>query len=302
MSMEGAAWSSLYRLSHSKDQKTFSRDTVRRTFTFAAPYKGKITVFVLLSVVTAALAVATPVLAGRVVDAIVAKTDIELVVWLAVVIALVAIADAGLSMVTRWISSGLGEDIILDLRTAVFDHVQKMPIAFFMRTRTGALVSRLNNDVIGAQRAFAGTLSGVVSNVVALILTLIVMLNTSWQVTLLAAVAAADLPAACPPDGQPAGGPAARDRQPQFRHEYPDDRAVLRSRSHAGQAVRPARPTNRASSSCGRSASATSASSCGDAVGLRYRTDPGLGAGAGPGLRAGRVTTRSSASWSRATW
>ncbi|MGM0931674.1 MAG: ABC transporter ATP-binding protein [Actinomycetota bacterium] len=186
MSMEGAAWSSLYRLSHSKDQKSFSRETVRRTFAFAAPYKAKITVFVLISVVTAALAVATPVLAGQVVDAIVAKTGIERVTWLAVVIALVAIADAGLSMVTRWISSGLGEDIILDLRTAVFDHVQKMPIAFFMRTRTGALVSRLNNDVIGAQRAFAGTLSGVVSNVVALILTLIVMLNTSWQVTLLA--------------------------------------------------------------------------------------------------------------------
>ncbi|MCG2621028.1 ABC transporter ATP-binding protein/permease [Arthrobacter sp. I2-34] len=189
MSMEGAAYSSLWRLSMADGaKKSFSRETIRRTLAFAAPYKAKLLVFVLVSVVSATLAVATPVLAGQVVDAIVAKSSISTVVWLAVVIAAVAIADAGLSMVTRWLSSGLGEDVILDLRTAVFDHVQKMPIAFFTRTRTGALVSRLNNDVIGAQRAFAGTLSGVVSNVVALVLTLVVMLNTSWQVTLLALV------------------------------------------------------------------------------------------------------------------
>ncbi|NKX56705.1 ABC transporter ATP-binding protein [Arthrobacter mobilis] len=187
MSMEGAAFSSLWRLSMADGARTsFSRETIRRTLAFAAPYKGKLLVFVLVSVVSATLAVATPVLAGQVVDAIVAKASVSTVVWLAVVIALVAVADAALSMVTRWLSSGLGEDVILDLRTAVFNHVQKMPIAFFTRTRTGALVSRLNNDVIGAQRAFAGTLSGVVSNVVALILALIVMLNTSWQVTVLA--------------------------------------------------------------------------------------------------------------------
>ena len=89
---------------------------------------------------------------------------------------------------SRWLSSTIGEGVIVDLRTRVFDHVQKMPIAFFTRTRTGALVSRLNNDVIGAQSAFAGTLSGVVSNVVALVLTLVVMLGTSWQVTVLAMI------------------------------------------------------------------------------------------------------------------
>ena len=99
-----------------------------------------------------------------------------------------AVADAGVSLVTRWYSARIGEGVILDLRTAVFDHVQKMPIAFFTRTRTGALVSRLNNDVIGAQQAFSGTLSGVVTNVVALILTLVVMLSTSWLVTVLAVV------------------------------------------------------------------------------------------------------------------
>ena len=86
----------------------------------------------------------------------------------------------------RWLSASLGEALILDLRTAVFDHVQRMPIAFFTRTRTGALVSRLNNDVIGAQRAFSDTLSGVVSNIVMLVLTVIVMLGISWQITLIA--------------------------------------------------------------------------------------------------------------------
>ncbi|WP_059388186.1 ABC transporter ATP-binding protein, partial [Arthrobacter sp. Hiyo1] len=106
----------------------------------------------------------------------------------AALIAAVAVADAGVGLLTRWLSSVIGEGVIVDLRTRVFDHVQGMPIAFFTRTRTGALVSRLNNDVIGAQSAFAGTLSGVVSNVVSLALTLIVMLNTSWLVTVLAMV------------------------------------------------------------------------------------------------------------------
>ncbi|MEK6312637.1 MAG: ABC transporter transmembrane domain-containing protein, partial [Curtobacterium sp.] len=117
-----------------------------------------------------------------------ARGAVGTIVWLAVVIALVAVADAGSSLATRWYSARIGEGVILDLRTAVFDHVQKMPIAFFTRTRTGALVSRLNNDVIGAQQAFSGTLSGVVTNLVALVLTLIVMLSTSWLVTVIAVV------------------------------------------------------------------------------------------------------------------
>jgi ABC-type multidrug transport system fused ATPase/permease subunit len=104
---------------------------------------------------------------------------------LAAVIAAVAIAEAAVSLVTRWLSSNIGEGLILDLRTAVFDHVQRMPVAFFTRTRTGALVSRLGSDVLGAQRAFSDTLSGVVSNIVTLTLTLAVMLSISWQITLL---------------------------------------------------------------------------------------------------------------------
>ncbi len=189
MSMEGAAWSSLWSSMRSdKSSGAISKDTLRRTILFAKPYTRKLLIFVVLSVISAALAVATPVLAGQVVDAIVAKTAADVVVRLAVLIAIVAVLDAGLSLVIRWISSNLGEGVILDLRTAVFDHVQRMPVAFFTRTRTGALVSRLNNDVIGAQQAFSGTLSGIVSNSVQLVLTLIVMLNTSWLVTVLALV------------------------------------------------------------------------------------------------------------------
>ncbi len=189
MSMEGAAWSSLWSSMRSdKSSNGISKDTPRRTLAFAKPYRGRLAVFVVLSVASAILAVATPVLAGQVVDAIVARSDVQIVINLALLIALVAVLDAGFSLVIRWISANLGESVILDLRTSVFNHVQRMPIAFFTRTRTGALVSRLNNDVIGAQQAFSGTLSGIVSNTVALALTLIVMLGKSWQVTVLALV------------------------------------------------------------------------------------------------------------------
>jgi len=167
--------------------RPFSRDTVRRVLGLARQRRGALGAFVGLSVVSAVLGVATPVLAGRVIDAMTAR-DSSLVVRLALLIAAVAIADAGLGLLVRWLSSTIGENLILDLRTAVFDHVQRMPVAFFTRTRTGALVSRLNSDVLGAQRAFSGTLSGVVSNVVAVVLTGVVMVGISWQITLLALV------------------------------------------------------------------------------------------------------------------
>ena len=187
MSMDGVAWRSLYNITRAKSgSRPFSKETLKRVMGFARPHRGKLVAFVLVSIAMAFLAVATPVLAGQVVDAIVAAAGADVVFRLAALIAGVAVAEAALGLVSRWLSATIGEGVILDLRTRVFDHVQKMPIAFFTRTRTGALVSRLNNDVIGAQSAFAGTLSGVVSNVVALILTLVVMLNTSWLVTVLA--------------------------------------------------------------------------------------------------------------------
>ncbi|WP_284977522.1 ABC transporter ATP-binding protein [Arthrobacter sp. fls2-241-R2A-200] len=189
MSMDRVAWSSLYNITTAKSgSQPFSRATLKRVLGFAAPHKAKLIAFVLASIVAAFLAVATPVLAGQVVGALIAKSGVDKVVWLAILIAIVAVGEAGVGLLTRWLSSTIGEGVIVDLRTRVFDHVQRMPIAFFTRTRTGALVSRLNNDVIGAQSAFAGTLSGVVSNVVALALTLAVMLNTSWLVTVLAMI------------------------------------------------------------------------------------------------------------------
>ncbi|MGW5868385.1 ABC transporter ATP-binding protein [Streptomyces sp. NPDC055239] len=189
MSMETTAWSQLQSVMHAEqDSRPFARATLRRIGTFARPHKRRIVYFVLLSIVTALLAVATPVLAGSVVDTIVSDGESSLVVRYALLIAAIAVAEAGFGLLARWLSANLGEGLILDLRTAVFDHVQRMPVAFFTRTRTGALVSRLNNDVIGAQRAFSNTLSGVVGNVVTLLLTLAVMLRLSWQITLLALV------------------------------------------------------------------------------------------------------------------
>ncbi|MGW3264173.1 ABC transporter ATP-binding protein [Streptomyces sp. NPDC001056] len=187
--METTAWTQLHSVMNAQsDRRPLARATLRRIAAFARPHRAGIIRFVLLGVVTALLAVATPVLAGRVVDAIVSGHDSGTVVRLSLLIALVALAEAGLGILGRRLSSTLGEGLILDLRTAVFDHVQRMPVAFFTRTRTGALVSRLNNDVIGAQRAFANTLSGVVTNLVTLLLTLAVMLTLSWQITLLALV------------------------------------------------------------------------------------------------------------------
>jgi ABC-type multidrug transport system fused ATPase/permease subunit len=189
MSMEFAAWNSLYHAMNAEEERRpFSRATLRRIGRFARPHRTQLIRFVLLSVVSAVLAVATPLLAGRVVDAIVNHAAVSVVVGLAVLIAVIAVAEAVLGIVARWFSARIGESLILDLRTAVFDHVQRMPIAFFTRTRTGALVSRLNNDVIGAQRAFSDTLSGVVGNAVTLALTLAVMIGLSWQITLLALV------------------------------------------------------------------------------------------------------------------
>ena len=189
MSMEGVAWSALYRTMVAQTEKRpFSWATVRRIWGIARSQRRVLAVFLLLSVVTAFLAIATPLLAGRVVNVITSSGAVELVVRLALLIAAIAVVEAGVGLVVRWLSARIGETLILDLRRAVFDHVQTMPVAFFTRTRTGALVSRLNNDVIGAQRAFSDTLSGVVTNLVAVVLALVAMLNISWTITLLALV------------------------------------------------------------------------------------------------------------------
>ncbi|MEW1976804.1 ABC transporter ATP-binding protein [Kocuria palustris] len=187
MSMNASPWALMRSATQSESLKgsRISRETVGRVVRFARPHSRMLLGFLLTSVVVAVLGVITPVLAGRVVNAITGSGSVDLVVRLALLIALIAVLDAGFGILNRWLSSTIGEGLILDLRTAVYDHVQTLPVAFFTRTRTGALISRLNNDVLGAQRAFSNTLSGVVSNLVSLILTVGVMVSISWQVTLL---------------------------------------------------------------------------------------------------------------------
>src|ERR1700712_2474579 len=191
MSLETVARHTLYRQIRASDgdlRALANRALLTRIWRFAGRHHRRLGVFVAISVVSALLAVATPILAGRVVDQIVHGGTSGTVVVIALIIAAVALAETATALLTRWLSSTIGEGLILDLRTAVFDHVQRMPVAFFTRTRTGALVSRLGNDVIGAQRAFSDTLSGVVSNIVTLALTLGVMLSISWQITVLSLV------------------------------------------------------------------------------------------------------------------
>ena len=187
MQMDFSHWMALESAMHGEQTKrSFDGATLRRIAEFARPHWRALGGFLALSVVGAVLTVATPVLAGRVVDEIVDGRDEGRVVTIAVIIALIALLDAVVGIAERWQSSRIGEGLILDLRRAVFRHVQRMPVAFFTRTRTGALVSRLDNDVIGAQRAFTWTLSGVVSNAISLLLAVIVMFSLSWQITLLA--------------------------------------------------------------------------------------------------------------------
>jgi ATP-binding cassette, subfamily B, bacterial len=189
MQMDFSHWMALESaMQGTPPKRTFTRATLARVWGFARPHKRSLAAFLLLSVAAALLTVATPILAGWVVDEIVEGGDQGRIVVLALLIAGLALVDAGVGLAERWQSAKIGEGIILDLRRAVFGHVQRMPVAFFTRTRTGALVSRLNNDVIGAQRAFTWTLSGVVSNLITLLLTLAVMLSLSWQITLLAMV------------------------------------------------------------------------------------------------------------------
>jgi ATP-binding cassette subfamily B protein len=187
MSMQ--SWSMLRSIQTSDrvKQHQLSRGTTRRILRFAAPYRRDIAVFLATVVLDAGIGVATPLLAGHVVNAITGGGHgaAALVIKLALAIALLAVVDAFLSLAQRWYSARIGEGIILDLRTRVYDHVQRMPLQFFTRTQTGALVSRLNNDVVGAQRAFTSTLSGVVSNVIQLVLTAAVMFSLSWQITVL---------------------------------------------------------------------------------------------------------------------
>lgn len=165
-----------------------TRGTVRRIFTYARPYKVIIAIFLVTLVGASLLSVAQPLLFRRIVDDGISVGNASLVTWTAVAIAGLAIADAALGLVSRWYSARIGEGLIFDLRTQVYDHVQRQSVAFFTRAQTGALISRLNSDVIGAQQAFTSTLGGVLGNLISVTVVLIAMFALSWQVTVVSLI------------------------------------------------------------------------------------------------------------------
>ena len=168
--------------------KTITADTRRRVWGFARPYRAAIAVFIVTTVASTFLGLVPPLVIREVFDSAIAEGDGGYLNVLFVVLIAAAAGEALLMLVGRRLSSGIGESLIFDLRLRLFDQVQRMPLAFFTRTQTGTLVSRLNNDVIGAQRAFTGTLGTVVANIITLVATLITMLLLEWRLTLLAVV------------------------------------------------------------------------------------------------------------------
>ena len=180
----GAAWRHL-RSDRSVVHNRIERGTVRRILGFAGPHRRLISVFLLLTVLDAGLVVVSPLLAKHIIDDGIVAGDRGLITVLALAMAATALVSAALAVGVGWLSSRIGEGLIYDLRTQVFGHVQRQSLAFFTRTQTGALVSRLNNDVIGAQRAFTSTLSTTVASTISVVVVGIAMIALSWQVTLL---------------------------------------------------------------------------------------------------------------------
>ena len=176
------------RRDESVTQQHVTKGTAKRMVQFARPYRRILAWFLVLVVVDAVIGVVNPLLFRSIIDNGIPEKNKSLILGLALVAAVLAIADSGLSIGIRWVSAKVGEGLIFDMRSKVFEHIQKMPIAFFTRTQTGALISRLNNDVIGAQQAFTDTLSSVVSNLISVTLVLIVMFLLSWQITLISLV------------------------------------------------------------------------------------------------------------------
>src|SRR6476646_7710875 len=187
MSMGPAGWQVMhsFRRDSSVTERRLPPGTIKRIARFAASYKRQLIWFLLLVVVDAVVGAANPWIYGLIIRGVL-KHQQDIVVGLALLIVGLALVSAVVNLAMRWFSAAIGEGLIYDMRSAVFRHIQRMPLAFFTRTQTGALISRINNDVLGAQQAFTGTLSNVVSNIISVTLVLIAMLLLSWQITLLA--------------------------------------------------------------------------------------------------------------------
>ena len=184
MSMH-AGWMALRTLSSDQSVKSakLKPGTLKRIFAYAIPYKSTFLLFLFCLIADAFLTIATPLLLRELIDNGVIPKDRAVVTTMAIAVAVLAILTAAVNIVVRWISAKIGEGLIYDLRSQVFRHVQEQSIAFFTRTQTGALISRINSDVIGAQRAFTSTFSGIISNVLTLVLVVGTMLALSWQIT-----------------------------------------------------------------------------------------------------------------------
>jgi ATP-binding cassette subfamily B protein len=169
-------------------KQQLKRGTVRRIAGYARPYRWDLATFLLAAALDAVITVTIPVLLGLLIDRGVQPKRVDVVLAVAAAVAGLAIFDAFLNLVQRWYTARVGQGLIYDLRTEVFDHVQRQPIAFFTRAQTGSLVSRLNSDVIGAQQALTSTLASTVSSTLQLILVLVTMLYFSWLVTVIALV------------------------------------------------------------------------------------------------------------------
>ena len=185
-----SAWMTMRSMSSDRDvlKRQLKRGLVRRILRYAKPYRALVVLLLITLMLASLLTVAQPLLFRRIIDDGVSVGNSQVVTVTALIIAGLAILDAAIGLVSRWFSARIGEGLIFHLRTEVFDHVQRQSIAFFTRAQTGALISRLNSDVIGAQQAFTSTLSGVVGNLIALTIVLITMFLLSWQVTISALI------------------------------------------------------------------------------------------------------------------
>ncbi|MDR3359428.1 MAG: ABC transporter ATP-binding protein, partial [Bifidobacteriaceae bacterium] len=173
-----------FRQDPSVTREKISRGTLRQIVAFARPYRAKIAVFLLFIAIDAALGAVTPLIYRAIIDRGITPGRLGVVLALAAALAGLAIAAAALGLAERWLSAQIGEGLIFDLRTKVYDHVQRLSLAFFSRTQTGALTQRLNGDVLGAQRAFTSTLSSAVSNTLSVVFVVAAMLSMSWKITL----------------------------------------------------------------------------------------------------------------------
>jgi ATP-binding cassette, subfamily B, bacterial len=177
-----------FRMDPTVTKQKLKPGTVRRIASYARPYRLYLTIFLFVTCIDALITVVNPLLLRDIIDHGILHRDDPYVIMIAAVIAAVAVFDAALGFAIRWFSARIGEGLIYDLRTQVFDHVQRQPIAFFTRAQTGSLVSRLDGDVVGAQQAITSTLSGVISNIISLVVILITLFYLSWLVTLIALV------------------------------------------------------------------------------------------------------------------